>query len=144
MSERYVKGSRGWRYAYRVALGTMRAEGGPKGARWTLDFILDQLRHEGVPEEDLETTPVLRLNEVADAFGIHPQTVRKALKAFGFTSEVAACPTHQLNKRCDCKRPVMLTPAHLETIWPELVAAYHRMARRPGRVRVSHYIGVGI
>jgi len=144
VSDRYVKGNRGWKCAYRVALGTMKAGGGPAGARWTLDFILEQLRHEGVSEEDLETTPVLRLNEVADMFGLHPQTVRKVLKGYCLTGEAAACQTHQLTKRCDCKQPILLTLAQIETVWPELVAAYHRMARRPGRVRVSNYIGVGI
>ena len=147
MSERYVKAStpRGWRSGFRVALGTMRAEGGPKGARWTLDFIRDTLlHHEDVPEEELEVTPVLRLGEVADMFGVHPQTVRKALREFNLTGEEAACRAHQLRKRCDCKRPILLTLAHVETIWPELERAYHRMARRPGRVRVSNYIGVGI
>lgn len=144
MSDRYVKGNRGWKCAYRVALGTMKVGGGPAGARWTLDFILEQLRHEGVSEEDLETTPVLRLNEVADMFGLHPQTVRKVLKGYCLTGEAAACQTHQLTKRCDCKQPILLTLAQIETVWPELVAAYHRMARRPGRVRVSNYIGVGI
>lgn len=144
MSDRYVRGINGKRTWYRVALGTMRAEGGPSGARWMIDFETAKLRRmleeDGYAgdelEEELENTYVFQLADLADAFGMAPQTLSKELRAHGFELGSAQCVAHQ-SKRCDCKTSALLTLGMVEFLWPYCVKAYHRQARRPGRVNVT-------
>jgi len=144
MSDRYVRSNKGKRRWYRVALGI--------GAALPYAEIDEQMKQriaearqelEECAEEDdaldvegeLEMVSIVKLNELADAFGCSPETFRKELKHLGIRAEIAACERH-MGKRCDCKGAWLLRVFEVQMLLIYGREIYYRMVRRPGRVRI--------
>ena len=145
MSARRVRGKNGKRRWYRVALGA--------GQALPYSEIVEQMgerinRAQAEVEEwargdptidaqaELEQVPVVKLNELADAFECFPGTFRLELKKLGIKPAFAACELHAGKKRCDCKRPRLLRVFEVTLLLVYGRDIYYRMVQRPGRVTV--------
>ncbi len=145
MSARYVRSKNGKRRWYRIALGV--------GAALTYNEIEVQMNErialarrelaewaaedaELDVEAELELAPLVKLNDLADAFGCSPETFRKELKKLGLQPEIAACERHT-TKRCDCKGARLLRVFEVELLLLYGREIYYRMVRRPGRMKVT-------
>ncbi len=143
MSDRYVRSNKGKRRWYRVALGIgaslpyveidSQMQQRIAEARRELEECAEQDDTFDV-EGELELVSIVKLNELADAFGCSPKTFRKELKKLNIQAEIAACERH-MSKRCDCKGARLLRVFEVKMLLIYGREIYYRMVRRPGRVR---------